>query len=137
MLVVNRPTVEGHGRMNRAGPGKRVALDTRPCSQRQCLRGVVMADLGESALSAMVVLMDEGGEGGSLACGMMEYLLGRRFMMAWAGLRGGDSCLVLPWCLEASNHSTRVLGMSSCGHESPIAKSGTTHGKLSVYKIIA
>jgi hypothetical protein len=123
--------------MNRAGPGKRVALDTRPCSQRQCLRGVVTADLVELALSAMLVLMGEGGEGGSLACGIMEWVLGRRFMMAWAGLRGGDSCLVLPWSLEASNQSTRMLGVSSCGHDSPIAKSGTTHGKLSIYNIIA
>lgn len=96
--------------MNRAGPGTRVALDPRPCSQRQCLRGVVTADLVELALSAMLVLMDEGGEGGSWARWMMEGMLGRRFMMAWAGLRGGDSCLVLPWSLEASNHSTRVLG---------------------------
>jgi len=74
--------------MNRVGPGKRVTLDTRPCSQRQCLRGVVTADWVELALSAMVVLMDDGGEGGCLECRMMEWVLGRRFIMAWAGLLG-------------------------------------------------
>lgn len=32
--------------------------------------------------------------------------------VGWA-FRGGDSCLVLPWSLEASNYSTRVLGVST------------------------
>lgn len=82
--------------MNRAESGTRVALDTRPCSQRRCLRGVVTAEWVGLVLSAKLVVMDEGGEGGSLAGGLKAWVLGRKFMMAWAGLRGGDSCLVLP-----------------------------------------